>query len=549
MNKTLSLPIADLAPAGDKVFDWLGTLWTSIFEDTQLVRNWTTAQGLLSAQLYLNFIETLNLPDRHESPVFHRDRWRMLTIRQSARNTGNAVALRLGSDNPAVVGKQVEAPYVPGHTPVIGGHTAITGLTAYPLDDAITDVLTVITDDIATPTKVLVSGVDFSIKDGTILFYNNSDPFVLGFPVRTINSPDGDDTEIALWAGDVMVDRNYVYNYLGHVLGLRDVSSEFYTTYLNALWDIHNAGASLALFKSGIAALLDEPYVKDGPETVQYVLTTPRRQVITDKHVYDITASAMLRSCIVPGAVLQSGALFTETIHVWENLDPARFAAGNQDMEQFKRDMPALFLPPGFFRAELKHGLGVTWDLQPLTYQGADANGNARLRFTVYGSDADIEAFWNDFETYCENNNVAIQTCFTEHLYSNVQSVFGAEWGLLSPFEYFLTNFLKTNLMIVAVDSQKLSAQGRQTMHLLGNLRNAMPAHTCFFVVERQDVSQESYNLEESVDDTLLAMLAVPLYEMAGTVVYVKTNLRYGDAQPRVSWVPTCRRTADESNT
>jgi hypothetical protein len=549
MNHTPSLPIADLAPAGDKMFDWLGKLWTSIFDDAKLVRNWTAAQGLLSAQLYLNFLETLQLPDRTQSPVYHRDRWRMLTIKASERNTGPAVAVRLGSDNIPVVGPQVETPFIPDRMIEIGGHTQIAGLTAYPLTGDIADISTAIVDDIVTPTKVLVSGTDFRIENGTILFFNYNDPFALGFPARTIQTPDGEDTEIALWAADTLVDKDYVFNHLGHVLGLRDVSSEFYSHYLNALWDVYNSGASLALFRSGIAALLDEPAIQEDNEVVQLITTSPRHQVVTDKHVYEIPESATLRAQIIQGAVLQSGELLTETLRIWENLDPQRLAAGGQDPAQLRQDVPALFLPAGFFRASLRHGLGLTWDLEPITYQGMDANNNPRLRFTVYGTDTDIATFWDDFDAYCETHAISGQTCFTEHLHGTLPQVVGAEWGTVAPLQYFLSNFLKANLLIVAVDSNKLSAQGRQTLHLLSNLRNGIPAHTCFFVVERQSVGPDPYDLAEQTEDSAVPMLALSLYETAGTEVYVKTNLRYGDARPRVSWVPTCRRQTDEANT
>jgi hypothetical protein len=545
---TPAIPIADLAPAGNRMFDWMGKLWTTIFQDSEFVRSWAASHGLLSSQLYLNFMETMYVTDRTQAPVFHRDRWRMITLRASERNTGRAVSVRLGSTDTPVIGKQVAAPFIPGRQLAIGGYAEHAGTTAYPIDANIADVATAIVDDIVRPTRILVRDIDFRIEDGTVIFLNYNDPFVSGFSTRTVQTDGEDDTELAIWAADAMVDKDYVYNFIGHVIGMQDTSSEFYARYLNALWDLYNNGASITLFTAGIAALLDEPVISEHGEVVEALITTPRRQVVTDQNVYEIPESATLRSHIIQGAVLQAGELLTETLHIWENIDPERMAAGTQDVDQFVQDVPALFLPSGFFRARLSHGLGVTWDLQPITYQGDDDNGNPRLRFTVYGSDTDIQAFWADFDTYLETHGISGETCFTDHLHATLPQVVGAEWGTVSPLRYFLTNFLKSNLLIVAVDSTKLSAQGRRALHLLSNLRANIPAHTCFLVVERQDVGPESYDLAEQTEDSVTPVLATALCEMAGTGVYAKTNLRYGDAAPRVAWVPTCRR-QNEANT
>lgn len=545
MNKTIALPLADLTDTGNKMYNWLGQLWTTVFNDKGLVKNWTSSQGMLSAQLYLNFLETAKLIDRKQSPVYHRDRWRMIKLKRSEMNTGDAVSVYLGSEHTPVIGKQISAPFVPDKAPVIGGSAELEGVTAYPLPEDITDVITAVTDDIAAPTHVLASGIDFEIKRNTILFYNHKDPFKLGFPtqsVRTDDTEEAEDTEVALWLSDVLVDKDNVYAYLGHVLGIKENSSEFYSNYLNALWDLYNQGASLSLFNSGVAALLDEPYIQNEHETVQIVTDSPRRQVITDQNVYDIPANAVLNDAVTLGNVLHAGDLLTKTVCILSNLDPVKLSADEQDAVQFKHNVPALCLPSGFFRANVRKGLGLTWDLQPITYQGKDANDNPKLRFTVYGSQSDIDAFWTDFEQMCETKGISGKTCFDGYLNATLPEVIGAEWGTVSPLEYFLSNFLKSNLFIITVDSGKLSIRGKQTMHRLSMLRNATPAHTCFLVIERRSMDEELHDLgAQSVDDTQQA-LSVHLYETASADAYVKTNLVYKATKPHATWIPTCRR-------
>ena len=106
MRNTLPIPLDQLLPNGNKMFEWLGSFWTALFEDTQLIRRQQDANGLLFAQLYLKVVETLNLTDHTTSAAFERKRWRAIPLRYSTRNTGPAVSIRLGGAYTPVIGPQ-----------------------------------------------------------------------------------------------------------------------------------------------------------------------------------------------------------------------------------------------------------------------------------------------------------------------------------------------------------------------------------------------------------------------------------------------------------
>ena len=133
MNKTSPIELHKIVQNGALVYSWLGMLWTQLCEQPELVRGYAEALGLNSAQLYLDFVETMKLLDRNAAPVFHRERWRMLRLSEADRNTGKAAAAKLGAASVPQIGPQEHAPFQLGAQVEIGGYVGIQGVTTYPL--------------------------------------------------------------------------------------------------------------------------------------------------------------------------------------------------------------------------------------------------------------------------------------------------------------------------------------------------------------------------------------------------------------------------------
>lgn len=537
MPKTVPIDLEKVVDNGELIHNWIGNLWNQIFKDRELVRANNAANGLLSTQLYLNFIETLKLLDRKAAPVFHRERWRSIVLKKSEQNKAKANAFQVGDSIVPRVGPNNHN--ILGGTPKakLGGFSDIPGVTAYPIPEDIVDVIVSVTDSINTPSKIFIRGIDFEVSESSILFFNNNDPFLKGFPV--LNTPDG--LEVQIWATDVLFDKDFVYDFSGHVLGIREPSSEFYANYLNALWDIFNQGASIALFRSGIAAVLGEPYIQEEKETIEYIIDTANggRQVITDAHVYNITPNAVLRSKIVIGAELGFGELLTENIRIYDNLDPTRLSANSEYFSRLRSDVPSISLDPAFFRARIEQGLSVTWDKVPLEFTGRDANGNPKLRFKIYGNSEDVETFWQDFWDYSEATGISGTACFPNELNATLLETVGATWGTVSPAEYFLYNFLKANFLVVVVDSSNLTAQGKRNMYRLGALHDAIPAHVTMLIVDRVDIPTDEYDMDIA-EDSVFPIFSKKLSERAGPDEFIRSRLTYGDAKPIVHLIPKC---------
>jgi hypothetical protein len=395
------------------------------------------------------------------------------------------------------------------------------------------DVLTVIVDNLASPKTVLVRGIDFYVENETLFFLHDTDPLTSGkFP--TVTGKDG--KQALIWLCDALVDRKYVQNFAGYVLGVMDLSSEFYKRYLNALWDIYNKGATFTEFTAGIAAMLDEPSIVGATETVDCVIVTPEyKQVVTDVRVYRVEPTAELRDSIVAGAVLRRGELLTKTLKLYGNLDPERLTADSEYGDTIREDVPALLLPAPFFRSRLRYGLGVSWERVQITSAGPDANGNQRLQFPVYGDPADVQLFWEDFWAYCEREQTPSAIYFGEPTSLRPTGVFGY-YGTIVPMEFFLANFLKANTFLVTVDTDRLSARGRRAAGNLVLLQDVLPKHTCVLVLERKNIPSETY---EEYEEAPLIADAAPVRDIAGPGYLVRSRMSYEDTVA-LRWIPVC---------
>jgi hypothetical protein len=516
----------------DLLLRWMGTYWTAFSEDPEFVRKYQAARNLMAAQFTVWYQETAALLDRQNIPVYHRERWWPAVLSEATQNTGTAAKVQLGGRFVGRIGPQTDPEFIAGQAIPIGGYYPLEGVTTYPLPNTVSDVASVIVNDLTAPTVVLVRGVDYYVENGTLFFLHDTDPLQ---DTRFARTATADGLQTVVWLCDALLDRNYVQNFAGYVLNLMDLSSEFYKRYLNALWDVYNKGATLTEFTAGIAAMLDEPSVLAESETVEQIVTTATgTQVITDQHVYAVSADATLRTTVRKGAILARGEVLTQTIRVYDNIDPSRLAANTEYGTQFRTDVPALFLPPAFFRAELQHGLGLSWLNEPVTSVGLDANGNPKLRFNMQGTTEDVELFWTDFWNYCETQNVSSVDMFGDALrYSGGNYGY---YGSVQPMAFFLANFLKANLLVVTIASDQLTDQGRRGMRNLALLQTVIPEHVYVCVMERQTVGPDEY---EEYEDAALVLDTVTASEQVGSAHSPASRLGYGD-RTVVRWIPTC---------
>ena len=161
---------------GDLLYKWLGSFWSGICEDAELLYRMYKANGILSAQLYQEFAESLSLTNRKRVPVYHRKIWMPITLYLTNQNAADACGINLNMNPAPSIGVQTDSHFETGVILTVGGQAPYNNVTAYKLPANITSIAA-IADNIATPDAIYLHGVNYVIKNSIIYFLNNQDPF------------------------------------------------------------------------------------------------------------------------------------------------------------------------------------------------------------------------------------------------------------------------------------------------------------------------------------------------------------------------------------
>ena len=530
---------------GDLLFKWLGSFWSGICEDAELLNRMYKANGVLSAQLYQEFLDSINLANRKQIPLYHRKAWYPITLYLKDKNSSDACGLKLNMDPTPVIGAQTDTLFEVGAICKIGGSLPYKNITAYALPDTIKSLAT-ITDNIVSPNVVYLSGVNYVIQDSILYFLNNQDPFDNAqFISEDVEIDDVTTKKIILWCAETLIDRDYIYNHAGYVLGFKDATSKEYLTAVNALWDTYNDGATVANLKIAMASILGEPIATSAVEVVDTVINLENtKQVITDRNVYTLNSRAEIHSDVTKGAILHRGDFLTSTIRLYDNLDPTRLQANSPDVQQLREDVPALFLPAPMFRAKLDGGIGVTWELTDIINAGQDANDNTKYTFKVYGSDSDISKLWADIQDYMTQNDVAFGDVLTGYLYedADIATPEGTICGRIASLEFFMANCLKSNAFITVIDVSSLSDFGARNLYKLKELKKITPAHVYMFTIEKITDLTDDYALDTGLSESIIQSVAKPENSVAKAGGRSAEFLTYSDKLVRVKWVPVCSK-------
>lgn len=556
------------------LLEWLGSFWTEVYRSPDFIKEIQSARAMRVAQLYLDLLENLKLEDRENAPVFHRERWHPIVIRKSWLNTGSKGMVKLTSETavnsdgtvvPQVaLGDQPSEVYRPCTTITLGGKDVnYNGMCVYPLNgmsDGLKSVLTCITNSITSASVVLGNGTDFAILDGAIAISERQDPFTGEnadkFPKFDILGKPGepDDVETVLWACDAMFDRDFIYRHLGYAMRLPSRSSEVYKQVVNAAWNATASGATPLLVTSLMAAICGIPTVKEEGEKVErvYKFVDGPIQVVTDKNVYDFPAGTELRKNVKTGAVLRRFDTLDKAIRVYAcTTDARRLPLYNDfldDFDEFTADVPAVDLPPAFFRSDIKKGFSVDWDLRDVIYVGNDKNGNPKLRFSIGGSKSDEDIFWNDTWKRYEDAGKSMTDCLEGIEYDTIYEV-GAAWCQISPMEFFMHNLIGANTLIMTVRTDTLADDAPlYDPKFFGVLREAIPAYIRLYVVEHSSAPDEKYDTATGTYDEAELFVEDAHEEHVRFRQSGKRNGKGMSVRDRIDtkWVASCRDEYDD---
>lgn len=518
---------------------WLGVFWTSVHQDPEFVAALSSARGLAIAQEALNLKELESTLDRRKVPVLHRERWYPVAVDESAVNTGNAATVRAGVAPIPVVGVQTDPSYA-GITFSVGGNVEFSDINIYPLSSKI-KTAKFATDSILDPSVILVNGADFIISDGCIAVRKVVDPFT-GATGRWAGSPGEPDAVI--WFCDAEFDTGFVQDYIGYPVGITAEESTAYLKHvINTFWDVLSSGPSYRLVQVLIGAVCGVPTVLGRTETVDTVtrLSDGSITVATDARVYKLGPGSNLRKSVVPGAVLEYGEFLDTAIKVYPSVTVdtlPRLVDVSELGSELIKDVPTVTVPASCFRARLSHDVSLSWPEIPVVFNGYDANGNPKLSFEIGATPEDSEAFWADVWAEAERVGTSLLSCLSGQLDDTLNADIGAVWGYVSPLEFFLSNLIGANTMIVSADLSTVPDK-QSALSFFNFVKTVIPSHARLFFIERRPVTGDEVQLSDVADHIATYVVA----NCASAGINGKSNgtaLSYLDTKTSVRWVPVC---------
>jgi hypothetical protein len=465
----------------------LGSHWYNTYQGQHLVSGYTFARGQEEAQAHLDLLEAVASLSRLETPVFHRDNWYLLTLKESELNND-----LLKYDEGAVYGYNPDGTLYEYGIPSGGAH----GLYEFPIPADLKDVNQVF-NRITEPSLSYTKGIDFQLPgDATILFRTN--PFDSDLlPKREVyEGSEVTDREVDIWVYRGEFDWNHLHNHWGFVLAMYLESSEDYKDLLNAIFDAYTEGTAEKQVEAAFAAISGTPLVVESTETVEVIQTDSSHiAIITDKNVYRFPTNAV--AIVAVGDVLLAGDQLVDTVTFYDfnrGVTPAEIAAVTVGL--------------GFLPGEYTAGISFRNDDVPLVVT-SDDNGITRVSFEIGGFPADTDAFWDEVHADGIARGLTLARMLDVRGTDAPSEPTAASLpATINPLEFLVENVLRGNAFLVRIKVARASS-------VLGyavtrTLRRIIPPWTAMLVLLELDVDNESVPMTAAGDEDDPGYVEVP---------------------------------------
>jgi hypothetical protein len=436
-------PAGDISD-GEYLYRSLGSFWTQIFQDKNVLKGYTIGMAEELIQSYYTLIETIQKYAVRDTPVLHKEKWLPLTIKKSDFNKAPFVF----SSNGAVFGYQPDSDdfyanqlFRFGFPKETGGkhvysYTPKNGLQSFGA----------IANRVIAPSLLLVPGIDVSYVDGVLYF--NSDLFkseyiprskVLGDLGKTSTYKDADgnvieDEFIILWVYAAEIDQKALYENFGVLFELNLPSSQNYKDVLVALMNLASEGSTITALNSAFAALADIPVIIETKETVKNLYDDRTyNYVVTDKNVYRVPIDQPLSEKVYLSNVLYSGECVTSDVKILDTvIDPV----------WWKKEIATnkLAFSSHIFAASTHSQLFFENDIKLISYTGS------QLNFPVIGKPEDVKSFQQYINTPDVEGVEGNQTKLLRVLNLTRGQAGGA---VINPIDFVFNNIFKNNILLL----------------------------------------------------------------------------------------------------
>lgn len=463
----------------NKLLRLVGSFWHNVFDDRGVVRDTLHAGARLEAQTALNLLELFQTVSRLDVPLYHKENWYQLVLKESERNTGRAATLKYGDG---------QATYV-GSTPYKYGEPINVAFSAWDLPTDLIDA-PLIMNRLTDPSLTLTRGVDYRVEDGSLIFRDN--PFDSDL-VAIRNVFEGNevvDREAALWIFRGDFDFETMYKQFGYVLGLKLENNQAYKDLVNAVFDAIVEGTTVRHVRQALAAVVDAPLVAEPVETVQQLLTEPgRKLVVTDAHVYEFGDNAEF--VVDVGDVVNRGDSLVDTLVFYEI---------NRGQEIDPDDIRSITLGQGMLAAGYFGELVWENEDKPLVVE-TGVDGYTKVSWEISGWPGDVTKFFDDLH---ERGIAAGQTM--AHLLDVRADPVGEPTAAMlpttiNPLQFLVENILRDNALIVKLRIGR-SGPNALGLHAAKVLRKIVPPQTVIILIAELAHSDEPIIMEGAGTET-----------------------------------------------
>lgn len=270
---------------GKALLRTLGSFWSLVYDGSSQVKSYARGRALVEQQSHLNLIEAAACASRSTVPIFHKENWHLLQVKQSDMNAHDGALLAFGDG--AIHGNQAD-----GYEYKYGESRNKKFSIPIPSD---LQKAPLIMNRISDPSLVLTHGIDYVILPERNAIEFNDDPFENDLIERGAIWKDGEvtDQEVFLWVFKGEFDYQHIYDHFSHVLGMQLRSSNMSRDLLNSVFDAVVGGTAEQQVFGAICAIAGVPVVREPSETVE-VITKDQNNllVITNKNSYRFSSSA-----------------------------------------------------------------------------------------------------------------------------------------------------------------------------------------------------------------------------------------------------------------
>lgn len=480
---------AELIDRPQQLLATLGSLWSRTYLSIDQVVSYTQVQVHAAAQHQLAVLELIASMSRFEVPIFHRENWYLLLLRESELN-GSAAGLSRFDETDYVFDSELLFD-TPARRPLYA-FPAPADLTRSPL------IMNRITD----PSIILTHSIDFAldVQNQALVFRIN--PFEQPLIAKRDIYENGEvvDREVALWLFRGEFDYQHIWKQFGYVLGLHLKSAKGYRDLMNALMDALVEGPTCRSIEDALSVITGIPLVIEPTETVEVLSTDSAGQLImTNKNVYRFSSRAVPRVAV--GDIVLAGQ---SLIDAFEVIEFNRGEIGS---------LAVLSIGKGLLANCYLGDLLFDNKEIPLEVDEDHSSGYTYLKFGLGGFPADVTRFFDDMH---ERGIIAYESnapdaCATErrvgtlaHLLDKRANRDGEPRAAnlpstINPLKFLVENVLRNHAYVVKI---KVSGMGPNALGLYNvrHLYRMLPPQTALilvyeFAAERETIGPE-YVLE-----------------------------------------------------